>query len=100
MSGLYEQLRSDASSYPDTMDERYGAWVGLLSLFRLIYEGGGATPEYLPVRYGQLFDPLEFLFLEGHGAVPQIPDGVIYRVLDKLLMLDGERGKLLKEWAN
>jgi N-6 DNA Methylase len=91
VSGLYEQLRSDNSSYPDTMDERYGAWVGLLSLFRLIYEGGGATPEYLPARYGQLFDPLEFLFLEGHGAVPQIPDGVIYRVLDKLLMLDGER---------
>jgi hypothetical protein len=91
VSGLYEQLRSDNSSYPDTMDERYGAWVGLLSLFRLIYEGGGATPEYLPARYGQLFDPLEFLFLEGHGAVPQIPDGVIYRVLDKLLMLDGEQ---------
>jgi hypothetical protein len=91
VSGLYEQLRSDNSSYPDTMDERYGAWVGLLSLFRLIYEGGGATPEYLPARYGQLFDQLEFLFLEGHGAVPQIPDGVIYRVLDKLLMLDGER---------
>jgi hypothetical protein len=91
VSGLYEQLRSDNSSYPDTMDERYGAWVGLLSLFRLIYEGGGATPEYLPARYGQLFDPLEFLFLEGHGVPPQIPDGVIYRVLDKLLMLDGER---------
>jgi hypothetical protein len=139
VSGLYEQLRSDNSSYPDTMDDRYGAWVGLLSLFRLIYEGGGATPDYLPARYGQLFDPQEFPFLEGnsplnpappelgvggqHGSrplnppslgdfkkltppelgvggraggqicstLPQIPDGVIYRVLDKLLMLDGER---------
>jgi hypothetical protein len=134
VSGLYEQLRSDNSSYPDTMDDRYGAWVGLLSLFRLIYEGGGATPDYLPARYGQLFDPKEFPFLEGntplnpappnlgvggqHGSrplnppilgdlnpappelgaggqicstLPQIPDGVIYRVLDKLLMLDGER---------
>ncbi len=64
VSGLYEQLRSDNSSYPDTMDDRYGAWVGLLSLFRLIYEGGGATPDYLPARYGQLFDPQEFPFLE------------------------------------
>ena len=118
VSGLYEQLRSDNSSYPDTMDDRYGAWVGLLSLFRLIYEGGGATPDYLPARYGQLFDPKEFPFLEGcnhpqpfilpssveadasrteglgvgsGSTLPQIPDGVIYRVLDKLLMLDGER---------
>jgi N-6 DNA Methylase len=108
VSGLYEQLRSDNSSYPDTMDDRYGAWVGLLSLFRLIYEGGGATPDYLPARYGQLFDPQEFPFLEGNSplnpaspnlgvggqicsTLPQIPDGVIYRVLDKLLMLDGER---------
>jgi hypothetical protein len=108
VSGLYEQLRSDNSSYPDTMDDRYGAWVGLLSLFRLIYEGGGATPDYLPARYGQLFDPKEFPFLEGNSplnpappnlgaggqicsTLPQIPDGVIYRVLDKLLMLDGER---------
>ena len=108
VSGLYEQLRSDNSSYPDTMDDRYGAWVGLLSLFRLIYEGGGATPDYLPARYGQLFDPQEFPFLEGNNplnpaspnlgaggqigsTLPKIPDGVIYRVLDKLLMLDGER---------
>jgi hypothetical protein len=53
VSGLYEQLRSDNSSYPDTMDDRYGAWVGLLSLFRLIYEGGGATPDYLPAQMWQ-----------------------------------------------
>ncbi len=96
VAGLYEQLRSDAGNYPDTMDDRFGAWAGLLSLFRLVYEGGGATADYLPARHGQLFDPGEFEFLEGvvweaQRQVPRIPDGVIYRVLDKLLMLEGER---------
>jgi hypothetical protein len=104
VSGLYEKLREDAGSYPDTMDQRYGAWATLLSLFRLVYDGGGPTEAYLPARHGQLFDPDEYPFLEGrvhpatqppdHPAtptVPRIPDGTIYRMLDKLLMLDGER---------
>ncbi|PSB48604.1 Eco57I restriction-modification methylase domain-containing protein, partial [Chamaesiphon polymorphus] len=100
VSGLYEQLRDDLSNYPDTMEQRYGAWAWLLSLFRLVYEGGGATSAYLPARHGQLFDPIEYPFLEGAGfdsahpagsEVPRIPDGVIYRVLDKLLMLNGEK---------
>ncbi|WOD37217.1 Eco57I restriction-modification methylase domain-containing protein [Nodosilinea sp. E11] len=102
VSGLYEKLREDAGSYPDTMDQRYGAWATLLSLFRLVYDGGGAYDEYLPARHGQLFDPDEYPFLEGrpkgtqyetHGRVeaPRIADGVIYRMLDKLLMLGGER---------
>lgn len=104
VSGLYEKLREDAGSYPDTMDQRYGAWATLLSLFRLVYDGGGPTEEYLPARHGQLFDPDEYPFLEGRvhpsthppdhpstPTVPRIPDGTIYRMLDKLLMLDGER---------
>ncbi|WP_068818373.1 Eco57I restriction-modification methylase domain-containing protein [Phormidesmis priestleyi] len=102
VSGLYEKLREDAGSYPDTIDQRYGAWAALLSLFRLVYDGGGATPEYLPARRGQLFDPDEYPYLEGrppgsqfatYGRLeaPRISDGVVYRMLDKLLMLDGER---------
>ncbi|WP_253188461.1 DNA methyltransferase [Leptolyngbya sp. 'hensonii'] len=102
VSGLYERLREDAGNYPDTMDLRYGAWTWLLSLFRLVYDGGGYTPEYLPARHGQLFEPDEYPFLEGRDRtshfrkgepleVPRIPDGVIYRVLENLLMLDGER---------
>lgn len=102
VSGLYEKLREDAGNYPDTMDQRYGAWATLLSLFRLVYDGGGPTEEYLPARHGQLFDPDEYPFLEGrplasHFATfgrieaPRISDGVIYRMLDKLLVLDGER---------
>jgi len=65
VSGLYERLREDAGNYPDTMEQRYGAWAWLLSLFRLVYKGGGNTPNYLPARHGQLFDPDEYPFLEG-----------------------------------
>lgn len=101
VSGLYEKLREDAGN-PDTMDQRYGAWSALLSLFRLVYEGGGATEDYLPARHGQLFDPDEYPYLEGrpqyttfqeYGKIeaPRIADGVVYRMLDKLLILDGER---------
>ncbi|MDB9504715.1 N-6 DNA methylase [Spirulina major CS-329] len=102
VSGLYEKLREDVGSYPDTLDQRYGAWATLLSLFRLVYDGGGAYAAYLPARHGQLFDPDEYAFLEGrpHGTefqtygrvdAPRIPDGTIYRMLDKLLMLNGDR---------
>lgn len=102
VSGLYEKLREDVGNYPDTMDQRYGAWSALLSLFRLVYDGGGATEEYLPARRGQLFDPDEYPYLEGrpqyttfqkYGKIeaPRIADGVVYRMLDKLLILDGER---------
>ena len=102
VSGLFERLRTDAGNYPDTMDQRYGAWTWLLSLFRLVYDGGGETPEYLPARHGQLFDPDEYAFLEGRSQdshytagdpiePPRIPDGVVYRMLDRLLMLNGER---------
>lgn len=102
VSGLYFKLREDVSNYPDTMDQRYGAWTWLLSLFRLVYDGGGHTPQYLPARHGQLFDPNQYPFLEGRQLgtnfqnqkvieAPRIADGVIYRILDKLLMLEGER---------
>ena len=96
VSGLYEKLRADAGIYPDTMDQRYGAWAWLISLFRLVYDGGGATEAYLPARHGQLFDPTEYPFLEGQkegqtGEIPRVSDGVVYRMLNNLLILDGER---------
>ncbi|MCU0532920.1 MAG: hypothetical protein MUD14_03365 [Hydrococcus sp. Prado102] len=125
VTGLYEKLREDAGNYPDTMEQRYGAWAWLLSLFRLVYDGGGHVPQYLPARRGQLFDPDAYPFLEGREAFsppnppnlggieenlaskspsiggfrgqcdriepPRISDGVIFRVLQGLLVLDGER---------
>ena len=101
LAGLYERLREDAALNPDTMNQRYGAWAQLLVLFRLFHDGADADGLHLPRRHGALFDPDRFRFLEGRGAgarqiheriePPLVPDGTIYRALDKLLVLDGER---------
>ena len=101
VTGLYERLRTDAGNYPDTMDQRYGAWAWLLSLFRLVHNGGSHGDLYLPPRAGQLFDPDEYPFLEGRRIPesnspsiiepPRVSDGVVYRIVNKLLVLDGDR---------
>jgi len=101
LAGLYERLREDAVLYPDTMDQRFGAWAQLLVLFRMVFDGAEVGEMRLPRRHGALFDPDRFEFLEGRvsGArqifervePPLVPDGTIYRALDKLLVLDGER---------
>lgn len=93
--GLFERLRSDAEQYPDTMDSRYGAWAQLLALFRCIYKGCTHPEMKMPARSGYLFDADRFPFLDGRTcAEPRLPligDGTIYRTLEKLLLLDGER---------
>ena len=68
------------------------------TLFRLIYDGGSHGPKFdLPARRGYLFDPSRYAFLEGRQAgedsiaIPRISDGVLHRVLENLLILDGER---------
>jgi hypothetical protein len=102
LSGLYERLREDAALYPDAMDDRYSAWAQLLVLFRMIYDGAESGAMRLPKRHGVLFDPDRFPFLEGRASgtprqageridPPLVPDGTIYRALEKLLVLDGER---------
>ncbi len=102
LAGLYERLREDAALYPDTMDQRYGAWAQLLVLFRMIFDGAEDEVMRLPKRHGALFDPDRFPFLEGRPSIggrqiheriepPLVPDGTIYRCLDKLLVLEGER---------
>ena len=102
LSGLYERLREDAALFPDTMDQRFGAWSQLLVLFRMIFDGAESEVLRLPSRHGVLFDPNRFPFLEGRSGpgarqiddrieAPLVPDGTIYRVLENLLLLDGER---------
>ena len=98
IGGLFERLRADAARYPDTMDQRFGAWAQLLTLFHLIYDGGSHGPKFdLPARRGYLFDPSRYPFLEGRRytedsvAIPRVSDGVLHRVLENLLILDGER---------
>jgi len=87
VSGIFEQLQHDESEYPDTMEQRFGAWAGLMSLCRLVFDGGGPTSDYLPARHGQLFDPTVYPWLE----TPWVSDGVVLAVLRNLLIVDGER---------
>ncbi len=102
LAGLHERLREDAAMFPDTMDQRQGAWAQLVSLFRMVHDGARAHGVHLPARHGVLFDPDRFKFLEGRSgaggrqlheriSAPLVPDGTIYRALEKLLVLDGER---------
>jgi hypothetical protein len=102
VTGLFERLRADAGSHPDTMDQRYGGWAQLLALFRMVHDGGRHGKLRLPARHGYLFNPDRYPFLEGRPpgsqrepgqrlAPPLVADGVLFRVLHNLLVLDGER---------
>ena len=102
ISGLYERLRADEGQYPDTMDSRYGAWAQIVTLTRLLYDGGGHGSWRLPPRHGGLFDPDAYPFLEGRPweskraataliEPPLVSDGILFRILQDLLYLDGER---------
>src|SRR5262249_62434536 len=81
---------------------RCGAGARLLALFRMVQAGAKPGGLTLPERKGSLFFPDRSPFLEGRPPgservpgqrldVPMVPDGVVYRVLDNLLILDGER---------
>ena len=104
LASLYERLREDAALHPDTMDQRYGAYAQLLVLTRMVHDGARSGRMSLPPRHGALFDPDRYRFLEGRGAQvggarqvseriepPLVPDGTVYRVLEKLIVLDAER---------
>ena len=100
LSGLYDRLREDAAQHPDTMDQRFGAYAQLLALFRMVHDGAKTGDSELPRRHGDLFDPDRYPFLEGRDGPrqvgqridpPLVPDGTIYRVLEMLVLLDGER---------
>lgn len=99
--GLFERLRADAEQYPDTMESRRGAWAQLVALFRAVHRGCTHPLIKVPAREGHLFAPDRYPFLEGRSEelqldegplkLPHVPDGTIYRVLEKLLVLEGER---------
>jgi len=100
VTGLFERLREDAGHHPDTMDLRFGAWGQLLTLFRMIHAGGRHGGMKIPAREGYLFDPDRYPFVEGRSEdrgqtekldVPRVSDGVVFRVLSNLLILDSER---------
>ena len=105
--GLFERLQQDSGRFPDSMSRRFGAWGQLLALFRAVFHGVEHGALVLPARRGELFDPHRFAFLEGWGPagsapidrpeeqaavrVPTVDDGTVYRVLEKLVIFQGQR---------
>ncbi|VXC84502.1 Eco57I restriction-modification methylase domain-containing protein [Sphingomonas sp. AX6] len=95
VGGLFVKLSDDEALYPDTMDERRGAWGRLLALFRLIERGHPSG--FMQARGGKLFDEAAFPFMLGkHGAddaerVLNVSDGCIQRVLGALMTLPNAR---------
>ena len=98
VSALADRLRQERFEHQGAMVDRRGAWASLLSLFRLVYDGGGADPAYLPARHGELFDPDAYPFLEGRDSgsdysdgildnLPAVSDDVVEKVLSRLLWL-------------
>jgi len=67
LTGMFERLRADDGRYPDTMDQRYGAWAQFLTLFWLVHEGRSHGDFRIPPRHGYLFDPDRYPFLEGRN---------------------------------
>src|SRR5690606_12778474 len=104
---LYDQLAEDAGAHPESMHLRFGAYGRLIALFRAIYLGVSHGDLKLPPRRGTLFDPSAYPFLEGglpgwtaaialpeeRAAVdlPSIDDDTVYRVLHRLVVLEGQR---------
>jgi hypothetical protein len=98
LTGLYERLRDDDVAFHDTMDQRYGAWAQILTLFSMVFFGARHRGLRLPARLGELFDPNAFAFLEGRPyevkrgkddriEAPRVSDGAVFRVLHQLLFL-------------
>ena len=59
LGGLFARLRADAAAWPDTMDQRFGAWAQLLSLFRLIHSGGRHAGLSFVARKGKAVRSLQ-----------------------------------------
>ncbi|MBX3251398.1 MAG: N-6 DNA methylase [Myxococcales bacterium] len=105
--GLFERLQHDHGAHPDSMSRRFGAWAHLVALFRTLYLGLEHGDLRLPPRRGALFDPNTYPFLEGWGPegaapivipehraavrVPTVDDETVFRVLEKLLLFEGQR---------
>lgn len=107
VASLHAQLVRDAGAHPESMHHRFGAYGQLLSLFRAVFFGVKHRGLDLPPRRGHLFDPNTYPFLEGglpewtaavvdptaRAAVtpPTVDDGTVFRVLDRLVMFEGQR---------
>jgi hypothetical protein len=104
---LFKQLQVDHGQNPDSMSRRFGAWGRVIALFRAVFLGVRAGEFAMPARRGALFDPNSYAFLEGWDPagsspisepelraaveVPTIDDETMFLVLQRLIVLDGQR---------
>ncbi|MFO0762565.1 MAG: hypothetical protein U0359_39360 [Byssovorax sp.] len=66
LSRLYAQLGEDRARFGETIEDRYGAWGRVITLFRMLHDGvKAANGLFIPARKGTFFDPDEHPFLEG-----------------------------------
>ena len=89
VGGLAQRLRQDRADYQNAMEGRRGAWATLLSLFGLVYDGGGSSEAYLPARHWDLFDPESYPFLEGRTADTAYSDGPLVLRVGRSLEIGG-----------
>ncbi|MFM9858936.1 DNA methyltransferase, partial [Pseudoxanthobacter sp. M-2] len=93
---LHARLLEDRTRHELTMHLRRGAWARLLALFRLVH-AGDASGDWIRGRGGRLFDPAAFPFLQMQDGPDDAPapadvsDECVLRILDRLLVLDGEK---------
>ena len=93
--GLHAKLLDDQARYPDTIEERRGAWGRLIALFRPIHAGD--RTGWIRARGGKLFNPDAFPLLEGRAnpeeppRIVSVTDGCVLRSLEGLLTLKDER---------
>jgi hypothetical protein len=45
---ISDRLREDAALFPDSLDQRYGAWAQILALFRMVYDGAESGAMWFP----------------------------------------------------
>jgi hypothetical protein len=97
LGGLFDRLQDDEARYPDTMEDRFGAWCQILALCRIVHGGATHGALRLPARRGALFDPDRFPFLEGRDDPadrpdpPRVSDATVLAILRGLLVLRGQR---------
>jgi hypothetical protein len=115
LTQLYSQLVQDRDRHgEDALDGRFGAWARVITLFRALHNGVLAFHDQvdsgkvvtkkceIPARRGSFFNPDRFPFIEGRSRaggrqvgesldLPRVSDGVVFRILEDLLILGGER---------
>ncbi len=101
LHGLFARLDEERGRRPDALPQRFGAYPGLLRLFRLVFNGARLGELDVPARGGALFDPDAYPFLEGRAPgdraaelaalrPPSVDDLTVHTMLHRLRFVDGQ----------